>query len=248
MGKFRAEKRRYQKKKKVFAGGKPYTRNDDNLLNEHSPAGPSHLIDTTPSTTVTSNETERKEVVVYKKIINESKQKLKNSPFIRDVGKTRRQKKKLSGDVVMMNKTKCVAEGYKLIQMDLLQKCLQRAVKICKNCFSRRSKMELFHNPGSKKGLAEELIFKCNMCHHESKFMTSSKCTVNKKKSANAYNINVRSTYASQHMGLRGLEKFCGLLDLPRPTHKNAYNKIQKNISEVAVQNAEKAMKEAAGK
>ena len=91
------------------------------------------------------------------------------------------QKKKLSGDVVtMMNKTKCVAEGYKLIQMDLLQKCLQRAV-ICKNCFSRRSKMELFHNPGSKKGLAEELIFKCNMCHHESKFMTSSKCTVNKK-------------------------------------------------------------------
>ena len=47
-------------------------------------------------------------------------------------------------------------------------------------------------------------------------------------------------------MGLRGLEKFCGLLDMPRPTHKNAYNKIQKNISEVAVQNAEKAMKEAA--
>ena len=93
MGKFRAEKRRYQKKKKVFADGKPYTRNDDNLLNEHSPAGPSHLIDTTPSTTVTSNETERKEVVVYKKIINKSKQKLKNSPFIRDVGKTRAKEK-----------------------------------------------------------------------------------------------------------------------------------------------------------
>ena len=99
MGKFRAENRRYQKKKKVSAGGKPYTR-DDNLLNEHSPAGPSHLIDTTPSTTVTSNETERNEVVVYKKITNKSKQKLKNSLFIRDVGKTRRQKNKLSGDVV----------------------------------------------------------------------------------------------------------------------------------------------------
>ena len=54
------------------------------------------------------------------------------------------------------------------------------------------------------------------------------------------------STYASQSMGLRGLQKFCGLMDMPTPITKKPFNVIQKNISEILVANAEDAMKEAA--
>ena len=76
--------------------------------------------------------------------------------------------------------------------------------------------------------------------------MTSERCSINKKKSANAYKINVMSTYASQSMGLRGLQKCCGLMDMPTPITKKPFNVIQKNISEMLVANAEDAMKEAA--
>ena len=48
-------------------------------------------------------------------------------------------------------------------------------------------------------------------------------------------------------MGRRGLEGFSGLLlDMPKPISKKAYNAIQKNISQLAAHNTEKAMKEAA--
>ena len=56
------------------------------------------------------------------------------------------------------------------------------------------------------------------------------------------------STYASQSMGLRGLQKCCGLLDMPTPITNKPYNIIQKNIAEILVANAEDTMKEAADK
>ena len=59
------------------------------------------------------------------------------------------------------------SEGYKLMDNNLLEKCLQSAVS-CKNCFSRKSKMELYVRPSSKKGLAEEVIIKCPNFHYES--------------------------------------------------------------------------------
>ena len=174
MGKARADKRSCQKKKKVFVGGKPYSRskefsqdevadiNDDNL-NE---PGPLHRINTAdtiiPAVATVTTEAEPKQAVVYKKIVNKTKQKLKNSPFICNLGMTRSQKRRLCCTVNTINKTKCVAEGLKLIDMELLQKCLERAV-ICKNCYSRKVKWSCSHNLSSKKGLTEALILKYNV-------------------------------------------------------------------------------------
>ena len=70
------------------------------------------------------------------------------------------------------------SEGYKVRDINLLEKCLQSAVS-CKNCFSRKSKMELYDRPSSKKGLTEEIIIKCSNCHYESSFMTSERCLLN---------------------------------------------------------------------
>ena len=44
------------------------------------------------------------------------------------------------------------SEGNKLMDINLIEKCLQSAA-ICQNYFSRKSKMELYDRPSSKKGL-----------------------------------------------------------------------------------------------
>ena len=64
----------------------------------------------------------------------------------------------------------------------------------------------------------------------------------------NAYDVNVRSTFASQMMGREGLSKFCSVMDLPPPITKAPYTRMMKAISSTAVIKAEAAMKDSANK
>ena len=82
-------------------------------------------------------------------------------------------------------------------------------------------------------------------CRYERNFMTSERCSLHEKTSANASKINVMSTYASQSMGLRGLQIFWGQLDIPTAITNKP---ISQNIAEILVANAEDTMKEAADK
>ena len=258
MGKDRSDKRRYSKKRK-FGAGKPFKKVDmdidteavSSLINDD---GVIHVQNAGPSRVITNNNfipdvrispTRKSNYVVYKKIVNKSREKMRNSLFSKLqnlIGKTRQQKINVG---VTKSSSKCAAAGNKLIDSELLKKSLESAV-ICKHCRSRKSKMKLFQLPSARKGLAEHLILRCTCCGHENNFMSSRKSTLKEKKSANAYDINIRSTYASQGMGQVGLGKFCGLLEMPPPVAKEAYNNLMTKISFVAVQNAEKVMKEAA--
>ena len=58
---------------------------------------------------------------------------------------------------ITKSSSKRAAAGYKLIDAELLDKCLENAV-ICKYCHGRNSKTKFFHLPSSRKGLAEHLI------------------------------------------------------------------------------------------
>ena len=230
MGKDEADKRR-RRKKRVFASGKPYFKPyaGRNVTTEHVQAedenqnlgdvsqpisGPSQPTNGRIPQAATKHHT------IYKGIVNKSKEKLKHSLYYQNLGRRRSQRRKFCGNT-RKDKNKVKSNGYKLIDVELLQKSSELAV-ICKHCKRHKSKMDFFNVPSSKKGLSEQLILRCSCCGHENKFMNSRKCVVNRKKSANAYEINVRTTYASQTMGHRELERFCGFLRSSTTSNKKA--------------------------
>ena len=61
-----------------------------------------------------------------------------------------------------------------------------------------------------------------------------------------AFDINLRSTYASLSFGREGLAKFCGIMDLPPPVLMDSYNKLSKKLGEEYQKIAESSMKDAA--
>ena len=131
---------RKQKKRKAFPTPKAVA---NNQVDDAAP-GPSYISDVVlpPTNTCT------KQKSIYKDVKNKSQEKIKNSPLVRNVGRTRSEKRKLNG--VKSNEAKQRSEGYKLIDINLLEKCLNNAV-ICKNCFSKKGKMELYDRPSNKK-------------------------------------------------------------------------------------------------
>ena len=81
--------------------------------------------------------------------------------------------------------------------------------------------------PEDRKGLAEKLLFKCNLCSNITTFETSRKVFIDKqKKHRQAYAINVRAVIASTTTGRKGLQKICGILDLPKPITSKPHNEL----------------------
>eukprot|EP00794_Sanderia_malayensis_P012318 gene12318-13588_t len=73
--------------------------------------------------------------------------------------------------------------------MDLhnLSDCILKAA-ICQNCKSPRCRLSLLEVKAERKGLAQRLVLRCNMCQNESSFSTSSKAGPNKP-----FDINVKT-------------------------------------------------------
>ena len=93
-----------------------------------------------------------------------------------------------------------------------------------------------------RRGLCESLTIQCKNCSSMYNFKTS-------PRSSNkilAYDINIRSIYASQQIGRAGLSKFCNILDLAQPVTDTLFTHIQNDILEFVSKNTEKIMKDAA--
>ena len=62
------------------------------------------------------------------------------------------------------------------------------------------------------------------------------------------FEVNIRSVYAlrSTGVGHTGLEKFCGMMNMPPPMTVGNYNKISDNLKDAAKEVAIKSMKDAA--
>jgi len=78
----------------------------------------------------------------------------------------------------------------------------------CKTCGS-----DITFQETSQRGLGFKLVVKCEQC--EPKYIDS--CPL----ISNAYEVNRRFIFSMRLLGigLNGAEKFCGLMDLPRPIH-----------------------------
>ena len=84
---------------------------------------------------------------------------------------------------------------------------------------------------------------------HKTPLETSQKLTGSKrlnKRGGQATNeINSRSVVASLEFGLGGLERFCGILNLPKPQSEAAYNKQLVQVEEASFKVCEHIMIEA---
>ena len=71
-----------------------------------------------------------------------------------------------------LQKRKFGAEGYKLMDVKLLEKLLSNSC-ICKICNKKMGKMEILEDTVARKDLCEKLIFRCRNCGIEMKTFTS---------------------------------------------------------------------------
>ena len=101
--------------------------------------------------------------------------------------------------------------------------------------------------PEDRKGLAEKLLMKCNLCHNITTLDTSRKVCIDKqKKHCQAFDINVRAVFASTTTGRKGLQKICGTLDLPKPITSKPHNALMKHLSDKYIEQADIVMKKSA--
>ena len=96
-----------------------------------------------------------------------------------------------------------------------------------------------------KKGLSEKLNLRCSACRKTySTFYTSSKITNGSNKSQ-PFDINIKSVYASQTLGLAGLKTLLANMDLPSPVEAKSYQALMKLVTNESIKIAEKLMQDA---
>ena len=98
-----------------------------------------------------------------------------------------------------------------------------------------------------KKGLASLINVKCYDCDFCITNYTSKTVTTDKVKGMRPFEINYRAVYAlrSVGVGFNGLEKVCGILNLPKPMTRNNYDNISNVLKDSAKCVAEKSMQNA---
>ncbi|CAK9824037.1 hypothetical protein ANTRET_LOCUS2273, partial [Anthophora retusa] len=113
--------------------------------------------------------------------------------------------------------------GYRVINFLTVFSAISSVVK-CKKCDG-----DITFAESSIRGLGFTLVIKCDSCKPTS---VHSSPLINGK----AYEINRRIIFVSRLLGFghAGIEKFCGLMDLPRPVFRSMYNKILNNIHHAA--------------
>ena len=133
------------------------------------------------------------------------------------------------------------SDGNIIIDKKLMMDTVNNAA-VCRACKNAKAQLKLILN--YKQGLAERYSLVCSYCHSSTQLETSPKFGGSRrtdgKGGKSSYEINNRSVVASLETGLSGLNRFCGLLNLPTPLSKAAYNKQLKHLGDVAMKNAKK--------
>ena len=115
----------------------------------------------------------------------------------------------------------------------------------CPDCNSKQ--LLLFEDTLKKKGLASSLSVKCCECEFVLNRYTSNVLPNTGKRDNHGmktFDINPRSVYALRSCGVghTGLEKICGLMNLPKPVARKNYDNISNQIGDAAKLTAERSM------
>lgn len=135
-------------------------------------------------------------------------------------------------------------EGYRIVDLSVLQLMIQCVA--CPNCYSISLYIE--EDDSKKKGLSSFLSINCMECDFSTSTFTSKLTEEGNKPGRSSFDINVRSVYAFRSIGIgyKGLNKFCGLMNMPAPMTSMNYDKISDKLQEAAASIAELSMKTAA--
>lgn len=128
--------------------------------------------------------------------------------------------------------------GYRLIDLE----CFSAGVQLylaCKECKGNVSLAET-----NVKGLGSKILIRCDSCDPNTVGSLSTSKIV---EGTNAYEVNRRSIYAMRSIGqgLKSLEKFCGVMNMPPPVAPSTYNLINNQILGASKQAASEIFKEA---
>ena len=231
--KFRSIKR---KKRKGFAGIRKMARLQSNVDTE----------DLGQTNEGASSSTAEMDVNNDQDVPNASISKLMNSSFNSDdVGIITRSISAAKG--MRDCSSTSSSDGSIIIDKKLLMGSMNNAA-ICRGCRNPKAQLNLVLR--SRKGLAETYYLACSLCCSKTPLETSQKLTgskrLDKRGGQATYEINCRSVVASLESGRAGLERFCGILNLPKPLSKAAYNKQLLQLEEASVKVCESIMNEAA--
>ena len=136
-----------------------------------------------------------------------------------------------------------VIEGYRIVDMGLLQTLITSLA--CPDCLS--TKLHLEENDKKKKGLSSFLVISCDECDFSTSSYTSKRAQYEESRGLKPFDINVRSVYTFRNLGIghKGLEKYCGLMNMPPPMTVMNYNKISNHVKDAAEYVAEISMQAA---
>ena len=240
--KFRSVKR---KKRKGFAGSRKRRCIQSNEMDLYNlgQVDEDELPASSSQATMDKSKESEEHSASFRKLLNSSFDSDNLGPITRSISGLKETKGAGSSNIGSAD------DGYSLMDKKLLLNAINKSA-ICRACRNPKAQLSLLLS--NKFGLAEKYFLTCSHCHTSTPLETSEKLSGSKradnKGGQTTYEVNCRSVVASLETGRAGLERFCGILNLPNPVSKSAYNKQLKNLEEVAVQVCENIMNEAAAR
>ena len=128
--------------------------------------------------------------------------------------------------------------GYRLVDMTSLNAIINECL-LCPAC--KAATIKLSENFKKKRGLSSCLCLNCD-CGFFKEFYTS------KPAGKNGFEVNKRAVYSMRScgQGYSGIQKFCALMNMPKPMTANNFDKITKTLKHATQKVAENTMKDAA--
>ena len=122
-------------------------------------------------------------------------------------------------------------EGYRLFDMNIFQEMLSAV--LCPECCNEGLNVE--ENESKRKGLANFILVKCTNCSFTLQKYTSKTVQNIGKPGMQSFDVNLRSVYTFRRCGVghRGIQTFCGMINIPPPMARKNYGKLLNNICEV---------------
>ena len=213
--------------------------------------GPSQVQEEVPGLSQVQEEIHEQLHHNFLPLLNKSEQKLNNSMALLESP----TKKILPERERILRRTYRPKErkltGNSIMDVSLLSEAISNSA-VCGKCRKKKSKLTLQECVESRRGLSQRFLLICNICSAKTYFSTSNTLAQkpsnqDKRYNDKTYDVNFKSVHASSHcMGQSGLEKCCGILNLPKPVNNNPYGVILKKLHKKSGEMSENMMKEAA--
>lgn len=130
--------------------------------------------------------------------------------------------------------------GFRLFDVSILKELIDQV--LCPTC--RNKSLEIGENVDRRKGLASFFVVECSNCEFSYSNYTSKGVTGSQQ----LMEVNMRSVYAMRRIGVghKGLEKFCGTMNMPPPAASKNYDKLMLKLGIASEKVAKTSMIDAA--